>query len=284
MDNLYSSFYLYRKYEIIGDELVDLGITSIDADGTQELVMKEKYDPACGCPPPDPVYRWVQTENTICVEYVPPTPTIDGKFRLTLSDSSTVSAECDGTSAVTSGEVSSQYSGSVVSAEIGDCVTEIAGNTFRSCSALTSIDLGTSVTTIGTWAFGGCSALTEVTLPSTVTAIGYNAFNRCINLTNFTVPSGVSSLETGLLYNCTSLTRFTIPSGITYIGDMILYNCTGLTAITVEPTTPPTMSTLNKRQFDNTNNCPIYVPSGSVNTYKAADGWSTYASRIQAIS
>jgi hypothetical protein len=36
--------------------------------------------------------------------------------------------------------------------------------------------------------------------------------------------------------------------------------------------------------FDSTNNCPIYVPSGSVNTYKAADGWSNYASRIKAIS
>jgi len=35
--------------------------------------------------------------------------------------------------------------------------------------------------------------------------------------------------------------------------------------------------------LENTNNCPIYVPSASVNAYKTATNWSTYASRIQAI-
>ena len=32
--------------------------------------------------------------------------------------------------------------------------------------------------------------------------------------------------------------------------------------------------------FLNTNDCPIYVPCGTVETYKAASGWSYYASRI----
>lgn len=49
MDNEYSSFYLYRKYEVIGDELVDLGITSIDANGTLDPVVKEECDQTCGC-------------------------------------------------------------------------------------------------------------------------------------------------------------------------------------------------------------------------------------------
>jgi hypothetical protein len=57
--------------------------------------------------------------------------------------------------------------------------------------------------------------------------------------------------------------------------------CSGLTSIIVNATTPPKLS--NSNAFNNTNDCPIYVPSGSVNTYKSASGWSTYASRIQAI-
>jgi hypothetical protein len=40
---------------------------------------------------------------------------------------------------------------------------------------------------------------------------------------------------------------------------------------------------INANAFSDTNNCPIYVPSGSVDTYKAADEWSNVASRIQAI-
>lgn len=35
--------------------------------------------------------------------------------------------------------------------------------------------------------------------------------------------------------------------------------------------------------FDENNNCPIYVPAGSVAAYKSAQGWRYYAARIQAI-
>ena len=60
----------------------------------------------------------------------------------------------------------------------------------------------------------------------------------------------------------------------------VFYNCTSLTSVTIEATTPPT---LGNNVFYNTNECPIYVPSESVEIYKAANGWSNYASRIQAI-
>jgi hypothetical protein len=35
--------------------------------------------------------------------------------------------------------------------------------------------------------------------------------------------------------------------------------------------------------FADTNDCPIYVPADSVDAYKAAENWSQYAKRIQAI-
>ena len=41
--------------------------------------------------------------------------------------------------------------------------------------------------------------------------------------------------------------------------------------------------TENSNAFDNTNNCPIYVPAESVSAYQSAPNWSTHASRIQAI-
>lgn len=50
-------------------------------------------------------------------------------------------------------------------------------------------------------------------------------------------------------------------------------------SLTCYATTPPTM---DSRALDDTR-CTIYVPSASVDTYKATSGWSTYASRIQAI-
>lgn len=82
--------------------------------------------------------------------------------------------------------------------------------------------------------------------------------------------------------NMIELTSVTISNSITYIGDGALNGCFSLETITVEATTPPTLGSL---AFDNTNNCPIYVPASVVDEYKnsTSTGWSEYASRIQAI-
>ena len=118
------------------------------------------------------------------------------------------------------------------------------------------------------------------------TAIGGEAFtdpdygNTFINATSVTISDTVTRIGNSAFFNCSGLTRCTIGSSVTYIGEWAFFNCSGLTSITVNATTPPV---LEADIFDNTNDCPIYVPSGSVDTYKAADGWSNLASRIQAI-
>ena len=136
-------------------------------------------------------------------------------------------------SAVTSSDTNT-YSGSMVTAEIGECPIIIKDGAFNRCSKLTGITLPNSIINIGDKTFQQCSNLSSITIPSGVTSIGSDAFKLCINLTS----------------------------------------------ITVEATTPPT---LGNRAFNNTNNCPIYVPAESVDTYKTATNWSTYADRIQAI-
>lgn len=78
------------------------------------------------------------------------------------------------------------------------------------------------------------------------------------------------------------LMKFTIPSGVTSIGSNAFYYCKNLKYIELKPTTPPTLS--SSTAFDRTNNCPIYVPDESVDTYKAASQWSSLASRIYGIS
>lgn len=91
----------------------------------------------------------------------------------------------------------------------------------------------------------------------------------------------VTSIANYAFDGFSSLTSFEIPSGVTSIGRFAFRNCSGLTSVTCEATTPPTL--LRNNAFENTNDCPIYVPSGSVEAYKTANNWSTYASRIQAI-
>lgn len=181
-------------------------------------------------------------------------PTFQEKWKVTYAGGTTSSAECDSTSAITSGEMGS----SVVSVEIGDCVTSIDDNTFYQCNILTS-----------------------VTIPDSVTSIGRAAFYYCNNLTSIDLPSGITNIGDWAFGDCQRLTSIEIPSGVTSIGQRAFQYCSGLTSVTIQATTPPTLA--NANAFANTNNCPIYVPSASVNAYKSATNWSNYASRIQAI-
>lgn len=111
------------------------------------------------------------------------------------------------------------------------------------------------------------------------TSVGNSTFSFCNKLKNITLPNGTTAIG-DTAFNYSSLTSVIIPSSVTSIGSQAFSGCSGLTSITVEATTPPTLK--NANAFSLTN-CPIYVPSESLNTYKSASGWSSYASIIQAI-
>ena len=192
---------------------------------------------------------------------------------------------------------------SLSSVTLPSSLKRIGDNAFDSCSGLTSITIPNSVSSITSYAFTKCSGITNVVVPNSVTNIGTGVFQRCSGLQSATLPSGLTSISSNLFRYCSSLssvtipssvtsigvyafaetkiTDITIPNGVTSIGNSAFYLCRSLTSVTVEAVSPPTLGT---NVFSNTNNCPIYVPCDSVDAYKAASGWSTYASRIQPIS
>ena len=154
-----------------------------------------------------------------------------------------------------------EYSGGVSYSAACDGNTELTTATTKPSgyqyTAMTEAIIGDCVTSIGDLAFDGCSSLTSITIPNSITTIG----------------SG------GLSF--TGLIDVVLPDSVTSIGDTAFYNCTSLTSVTVNATTPPTL--ISTDVFDNTNNCPIYVPCESVNAYKSATNWSAYESRIQCV-
>lgn len=102
------------------------------------------------------------------------------------------------------------------------------------------------------------------------------------NLQSVEIPDNISQLTGYCFYNCKGLTSLTLPSSITYIGTYNFSGCSNLLYIVIEATTPPNLININA--FNSTNNCPIYVPDASVAAYKAANKWSSLASRIFPIS
>lgn len=193
---------------------------------------------------------------------------------------------------------------SLTSVTISDTVTKIGEQAFVNCNSLTSVTIPDAVTSIGGSAFSGCKKLTSLTIPNSVVTIGSEAFFKCTSLTSVTIPDGVTSIYDRTFIDCSSLASVTIGNSVTSIGkqafqstaltsidipgsvtsiDSNAFNaCTSLASVTVRATTPPT---LGYYAFQSTHaNLVIYVPAASVDAYKAATNWSTYADRIQAIS
>ena len=104
-------------------------------------------------------------------------------------------------------------------------------------------------------AFYWCVPLSEVVLLDSVKTIADNAFVRTYNLT-ITIGTGLTSF-TGI--------------DVFYYDNVTMY---------IHNTTPPTVAT---NAFRNATFLAIYVPAESVEAYKAASGWSAFASKIQAL-
>lgn len=186
-------------------------------------------------------------------------------------------------------------------------LTEISNYAFEGCSSLEKVILPPNITRIGLAAFDQCN-LKTVDIPSKVSTIAEKAFTRNVNLSSFTgalvasggrclvnsgsllafapsglktftIPSDVKVIVNRVFYYCSFMESFILPATVNQLGASVFYGCSSLKSVTVKASTPPACGS---DAFTSTNNCPIYVPSSSLNTYKSASGWSNYASRIVA--
>ncbi|MDR1023033.1 MAG: leucine-rich repeat protein [Prevotellaceae bacterium] len=132
-----------------------------------------------------------------------------------------------------------------------------------------------SVTTIGVGAFVGSSGLTGVTIPNSVTTIGGFAFRDCSGLASVTIGNSVTTIGNYAFQDCSGLASVTIGNSVTTIGNYAFYFCTKLNTITNLCSTPQNIS---GGVFTGTSisSGTLRVPVGSVNAYKAADGWKNF--------
>ena len=180
-------------------------------------------------------------------------------------------------------------------------VTELGEGAFQECTGLTSVSLGSRLETIGAYAFYNCSKLDSITIPERVTLIDDYAFCNCKALAGqLVIPDSTTEIGGYAFSYCSSLEEVAMGSGVTTVGEYAFYYCTGLKSITISESiialrrsafsrcsaltsiyckavTPPSSDT---EVLANTNNAPIYVPEKSVEAYKAAYYWESYADRI----
>ncbi len=145
-------------------------------------------------------------------------------------------------------------------------------------AGITTYTIPPIVDEIGGGAFEGCEALTSISIPATVNEIDERAFAYCLLLASVDIPAGVSEISLSTFEGCTALASILLPASITEIEESAFKGCTALQSIYCAATTPPRIAAAT---FDNVaSDATIYVPTASVEAYKAAAVWSTYSSKI----
>lgn len=160
-------------------------------------------------------------------------------------------------------------------------VTNLTDGVFQECEILENVTFAANsqLVVVGPCMFMNCFALKSVTIPSSVTSIGNGAFDGCESLSSVTFAEGsqLADIGEGAFSNC-AMTEVTIPASVTNIANGVFCACGLLTNVTVLATTPPTAV---EGMFAECNAlAAIHVPLGTVDAYKAADGWSAYADLI----
>jgi hypothetical protein len=197
----------------------------------------------------------------------------------------------------------------LTSITIPNSVTSIGYMAFADCRVLTSITIPNSVKSIGGGAFGYCSGLTSINvengnstydsrgncnaiietntntlitgckttiIPNNVTSVGDFAFYGCTDMSIITIPNSVTSIGKDAFWGCCGLTSVTIPNNVTKIGDSAFNGCDLPEVISkIENPFYLDASTFSNNTY---NNATLYVPVGTIEKYKATEGWKKFAS------
>lgn len=178
---------------------------------------------------------------------------------------------------------------------------------FSGCMNLTSVTLGSGVTRIGDYAFQYCYSLPSITIPDGVTSMGIGVFYECRELTSVTIGKDVTSIGNLPFCKCPSLTSVkvdpentaydtrdncnaiiltasdkliagcqtsTIPNGVKEIGTWAFFGSEQEVISKIENPFDIYTNTFSENTFLN---ATLYVPIGTIDKYKATEGWKLFA-------
>lgn len=161
---------------------------------------------------------------------------------------------------------------SLTSLTLPENLSEIGSRAFINCSALQSIRLPENLTRIENSTFDGCISLSDINFPEAITFIGNYAFQRC-PLTQIVLPSQLENIGEYCFSNCKGLTSVTLPDNAINIGKAA-FEGTHIITFYCKGTTPPVAA--DAFSWTNLQYSALFIPSQSVEAYKATEPWSKF--------
>ena len=133
------------------------------------------------------------------------------------------------------------------------------------------------------FASAGLNPNSTYVIPEGVTSIRYAAFEEA-TMMFVTLPEGLTRIDDYAFYDCGRLRTISLPSTVRELGSNAFDGCYSLNSIVLNmPALPYIRSAYGSsyagHMFDNTGDCPIYVPFELIDQYRTTDHWSDYATR-----
>lgn len=142
-------------------------------------------------------------------------------------------------------------------------IEEIKMNTFDGCWSATKLTIGEGVKLIDDMAFANCSAVTEdVILPSTVKNLGAYVFQGMSKVKVFDLPAALDSIGTGAFNGLAP--------------EKVICR-----AVNPPKYKIPAFGTALWNIAENMTNSTLYVPAGSAEAYKTAEGWDQFGNYVE---
>lgn len=192
---------------------------------------------------------------------------------------------------------------------IPSTIKEIRNNAFSNCSNLRKVTLPENLEILGNSAFQYCSSLTDVNIPANIGIIPESAFSDCSGLQKIVIPEGITEIKRYAFMRCLSLTEIELPKSLTTIRGRVIEECKSLRNLTIHqnvslieqhafdgcqaieeihlhravlPQTPiPQGWLVDRPVIGSDNNCTLYVPKGSVESYQESQYWNSFKNIVE---
>ncbi|WP_300632447.1 leucine-rich repeat domain-containing protein [uncultured Duncaniella sp.] len=192
---------------------------------------------------------------------------------------------------------------------IPSTIKEIKNSAFSRCSNLRKITLPEELEVLGNSAFQYCSSLTDVNIPANIKELPESAFSDCSGLQKIVIPEGITEIKRYAFMGCSSLTDIELPKSLTMIRATVISGCKSLRNLIIHqnvsliekhafdgceaieeihlqravlPESPMAQGWLVNRPVINAdNNCTLYVPKGSVESYQESQYWNSFKNIVE---